>query len=53
MKPDQRKLIFKRLLDPTARKEILRTYPEIQGAGITLLTSLSSIATAGAIKKKD
>lgn len=53
MKPEQRKLIFKRLLDPSARKEILRTFPEIQGAGITLLTSLSSIATASAIKKKD
>ena len=53
MQPEQRKLIFKRLANPTARKEILRTFPEIEGAGIAALTALSSIATASAIKKKD
>ena len=53
MNKNQRKVIFKRLLNPTARKEILRQFPEIQGAGITLLTSLSSIAVGSAVQKKD
>jgi hypothetical protein len=53
MQPEQRKLIFKRLANPTARKEILRTFSKIQGSEIAALTALSSIATASAIKKKD
>ena len=50
MKPEQRKLFFKRLLDPNARKEILRVYPELVAIP---LTALSSIATASAIKERD
>ena len=50
MKPEQRKLFFKRLLNPDARREIMRVYPELTAIP---LTALSTIATAAAIKKKD
>ena len=50
MKPEQRQLFFKRLLNPDARKEIMRVYPELTAIP---LTALSTIATAAAIKKKD
>ena len=50
MKPEQRKLFFKRLLNPDARREIMRVYPELTAVP---LTALSTIATAAAIKEKD
>ena len=50
MKPKQRKLFFKRLLNPDARREIMRVYPELTAVP---LTALSTIATAAAIKEKD
>jgi len=50
MQPEQRKLFFKRLLNPDARREIMRVYPELTAVP---LTALSTIATAAVIKKKD
>ena len=50
MQPEQRRLFFKRLLNPDARREILRIYPELVAIP---LTALSSIATASAIRERD
>ena len=50
MQPEQRRLFFKRLLNPKARREILRIYPELVAIP---LTALSSIATASAIRERD